>query len=202
VAVYGLTAMSTNLNIGLRHILPVYPFLFICLGVALAALVRRKRAAGLLLACVLIGGVAAESLAAFPDYLSFFNFPSGGARGGLSKLGDSNLDWGQDLKGLVRWEKAHPELPLYLAYFGTASPAFYGSKAFNVPSPMGGWPMEPNPQMPQPPCYFAVSATVLQETNVSDPEAKKLYTRLRKSDPMAIIGGSIYIYRLPETGPG
>ena len=89
---------------------------------------------------------------------------------------------------------------MYLAYFGTASPAFYGVDAINVPSAMGGWPMEPYPQIPEQPCYFAISATALQEIYISDPKAKRLYTKLRASTPLDVIGGSVYIYRLPISG--
>ncbi len=197
MAVYLGSAMCTNLNIGLRHILPLYPFIFVALGLGLATIIRRHGRTGLILAIAIFSGLAAESVAAFPDYLSFFNFPSGGARGGLAKLGDSNLDWGQDLKGLARWRKNHSDLPMYLAYFGTASPAFYGVDAINVPSAMGGWPMEQHPQTPIQPCYLAISATVLQGIYISDPEVKNLYTKLRASAPLDVIGGSIYIYRLP-----
>jgi hypothetical protein len=197
VTVYGGSAMLTNLNIGLRHILPLYPFLFVSLGLGMAALLKRHGRAGLILSVVIFSGLAVESLSAFPDYLSFFNFPSGGSRGGLSKLGDSNLDWGQDLKGLARWRTNHRDLPLYLAYFGTASPAFYGVDAINVPYDMGGWPMEKHPEWPEAPCYFAISATVLQGIYISDPEVTKLYANLRKSVPIDVIGGSIYLYRLP-----
>ncbi len=200
MAVYGGSAMLTNLNIGLRHILPVYPFIFIALGVGLSTILARHHRTGLILAIVIFSGLAFESVSAFPDYLSFFNFPSGGARGGLAKLGDSNLDWGQDLKGLARWRKNHRDLPLYLAYFGTASPAFYGVDATNVPSAMGGWPMDQHPQAPEQPCYFAISATVLQEIYISNPDVKNLYTKLRASTPLGVIGGSIYIYRLPIPG--
>ena len=45
----------------------------------------------------LLIGLCVETLAACPHYVAFFNIPSGGSRGGLKLLGDSNLDWGQDM---------------------------------------------------------------------------------------------------------
>ena len=53
--------------------------------------------------------------------------PAGGARGGLRILGDSNLDWGQDLPALAKWQREQaPDKTLYLAYFGTADPRAHG----------------------------------------------------------------------------
>lgn len=198
--IYIGSAMSTNLNLGLRHILPIYPFWFVAIGCGLSIIVKRQRRMGVILSAVLLGGLAAESLAAYPDYLAFFNLPSGGSRGGFTKLGDSNLDWGQDLKGLAAWQKDHNNLPMYLAYFGTASPAAYGVHAYNVPGALGGWPFDPNPQMPQTPCYFAVSATNLQSIYINNPQVMAFYAQFQKAEPIAVIGGSIYIYQLPLAG--
>ncbi len=197
-AIYLLTAMTTNLNIGLRHILPIYPWIFVFLGCGLALLIGRARSLGKILAAVLLLGLAGENLAAYPDYLAFFNAPSGGGRGGFFKLGDSNLDWGQDLKALAAWQRQHTDLPLYLAYFGTASPEFYGVTAANVPYQMGGWPMAQQPEAPRPPCYFAVSATCLQQIYLTDARVKDYYRELVRSKPVAVLGKSIYVYRLPE----
>lgn len=94
-----------------------------------------------------------ETLAGYPDYLAFFNLPSGGSRGGLSLLGDSNLDWGQDLPALADWQRQHPEPTLYLSYSGTADPAAYGIRYINLP---GGYPYGPPPQSPRQPGVIAI----------------------------------------------
>jgi hypothetical protein len=87
-------SVSGGLNIGLRHLLPVYPLLFLVAGAAAAfAAAPRGR--------LFVGGLAAllavETLSAFPHHLGFFNRLSGGAAEGRAWLADSNLDWGQDL---------------------------------------------------------------------------------------------------------
>jgi hypothetical protein len=51
---------------------------------------------------------------------------AGGPRGGWRYLLDSNIDWGQDLKRLASWQRAHGGVALDLAYFGTADPKAYG----------------------------------------------------------------------------
>ena len=53
---------------------------------------KARRVAGLLAI-----GIIVEALIAYPNYIAHFNFALGGPRGGIELLGDSNLDWGQDL---------------------------------------------------------------------------------------------------------
>ena len=62
-----------------------------------------------------------------PHELTYFNALAGGPRGGRHILSDSNLDWGQGLKGLARLQRSEPEYrDLTLYYFGDTDPAHYG----------------------------------------------------------------------------
>ena len=72
---------------------------------------------------------ALEASGAYPDYLSYFNELIGGSDQGYRYLRDSNLDWGQDLKGVAEWAKKEkcPEVVL-----GTISPVDL-QKAYGVP---------------------------------------------------------------------
>ena len=74
----------------------------------------------------LLGWHAVEALIVFPHYLSYFNEFVGGSSNGYRYLRDSNVDWGQDLKGLGKFvkENNYPEVALF--FFGPASPDFYG----------------------------------------------------------------------------
>lgn len=193
VAVYGFWSMRTGLNIGLRHMLPVYPFLFVMIGVAAGkASAVWPRAVKMIVATVLIG-VAVESFAAFPNYIAFFNAPAGGSRGGLRLLGDSNLDWGQDLKLLAIWQQDHPGERLYLCYFGTADPATYEIRYTNLP---GGFQFGPPTERPSAPGVIAISATSLQGIYLS-PTLRDVYMPLLNRKPLAVLGGSIYLYKYP-----
>ena len=135
---------------------------------------------------------AAESLAAFPNYIPFFNVAAGGYRGGIHLLGDSNLDWGQDLPLVAAWQRAHPGRTLYLAYFGTADPAYYGIRAERLTSDNGlDVPDRPLPTSG----VVAVSATTLQGVWTA-PGRRNPFAPLLKKQPAAILGGSIYVYDL------
>ncbi|MFH1982586.1 MAG: hypothetical protein ABIL58_12150 [Pseudomonadota bacterium] len=128
-AVYATVAVSSSINIGHRHILPLYPALFIFAGAG-GRWFRHRRMLVRLVPILALGVFMAESLAIWPHYLAFFNAAAGGPRRGYRLLVESSLDWGQDLPGLKTWidirqrENARQQ-PVYLAYFGTASPAFY-----------------------------------------------------------------------------
>lgn len=118
------TAMSSRINIGLRHILPAIVALWMLCGAVV--LIRRPRLRLVLLPLLLLGvtAQAVSTLRVVPHTLTYFNPLSGGAPDRW--LVDSNLDWGQTLPELATWLKIHPEArPVYLSYFGTDSPHHY-----------------------------------------------------------------------------
>lgn len=190
--VYGAAALGTNLNLGLRHVFPVYPFVFLLVGrVAAAAQLRwpREVRRGVF---VLVTALAIETFAAFPNYIAFFNTPARPFR--LNLLSDSNFDWGQDLPLLKQWQDANPSKPLYLAYFGSARPEAYGIGYFNMP---GGYFLRQDVTWPdEPGAVIAISATLLQGTHLP-PSLQKYYAPLRKTAPREILG-SIYLFDVPD----
>ena len=205
-AIFLGSAMRSNLNLGLRHILPVYPFIYLGIGLAVSYAWRHWRSATKWIAGALALAMAVETLSAFPDYLAFFNVAAGGRRGGLKILGDSNLDWGQDLKLLAQWQqerqRTHPNENLYLVYFGLADPWAYGIKYINFP---GGYGFGPKWEKRMEPGIIAISATALQGIytgNLIDEATREQYMQLLRSEPLEVLGGSIYLYRWPPTaGP-
>lgn len=128
---YGLAAVFGGLNIGHRHLLPVYPMLFVLVGAAGRLTTARAGRIGVG-GCVI--ALAFSTLHLHPHYLSYFNELVGGPAGGHRFLADSNIDWGQDLKRLARYATDHPEERIKLAYFGSAVPEAYGLKAEMLPS--------------------------------------------------------------------
>ncbi len=117
------SAILGHLNIGHRHILATYPILFVAAG-TLAAGSRRL----LIVALLLLGGQAAESIRIRPHYPAFFNPVAGGPSEAYRLVVDSSLDWGQSLPALRDWLAVHrqPDEPVFLSYFGSAWPPHYG----------------------------------------------------------------------------
>lgn len=98
VAYFG-GAMSSKLNIGLRHAMPSLPFLILLAAAGAAMLLRQSRAwAGVVTALLVLH--AASSLHAFPNYLPYSNEAFGGVNNTWRVLSDSNVGWGGGLKAL------------------------------------------------------------------------------------------------------
>lgn len=95
-----LAAMTGKLQIGIRHVLPVIPFIYLFVVFYLH---RGKWIWGLLVLMILSG---VETAQVHPDYLPFFNTLAGGPGAGQRYLADSNLDWGQDVARAAAWLKA------------------------------------------------------------------------------------------------
>jgi 4-amino-4-deoxy-L-arabinose transferase-like glycosyltransferase len=118
----GMMAFN-RLNIGVRYLLPLFPFVFLLTAATWA---HRSRWRAWLAGAVLFAHVVIAILV-FPDYLSYFNLAAGGPAGGYKVLLDSNLDWGQDL---YRLPSALRELgvtgKIGLLYFGHVHPRLYG----------------------------------------------------------------------------
>ncbi|HPN84597.1 MAG TPA: glycosyltransferase family 39 protein, partial [Victivallales bacterium] len=127
-------ALTSSINIGHRHLLPLYPIIFIFCGV-LGTNSQNKDTSfkrnSFVLTCIV--WLAFEAVASAPNHLSYFNQIVGGSGKGYLHLADSSIDWGQDLKDVKKLrdklDPEHNEL-FHIAYFGTASINSYGLKDF------------------------------------------------------------------------
>ena len=195
-----LATTQAKVNIGVRHILMVYPFLFI-LAARLTTIAFQRRWIGRVLigAPVILTAVSALRIA--PHQLAYFNELVGGPEQGYRYLSDSNLDWGQDLKGLQEY-MAKEEVPMiYLSYFGTAPPAYYGIRYQYVPG--GFWPLEP-PPLDKVPATAARKILAISVYNLQDVKTiyYPLFRWLRHRQPIAKIGYSIFVYDLTNDVEG
>ena len=162
--VYWAAAIPSHLNIGHRHILPTYPPMFILAGAATDWWRRKTTIQGFAVAAATALFVA-ESLTTAPNYLAYFNQIVGGPTHAYRHLVDSSLDWGQDLPALKRWLDDHAAADtaadrVYVSYFGSALPQYYGIKAVWLPCffEIQG-PYEPPPLKAG---TYCISATMLQ----------------------------------------
>jgi len=177
-AVYFLSAIFAHFNLGERHILPLYPFaLLFAASVWQQASLRPGRS--LLLGLLLLWN-AFEVLRSGPGYLSYFDsFVRPGHRYEL--LADSNLDWGQGLLALRRYEQQHPGEQIWLAYFGSVDPDVYGIKAR---------PLGENQRVTG---TVVVGATNLSGEYLRDPSA---YRWLLDYGPPAVLDGCLYVFHV------
>jgi 4-amino-4-deoxy-L-arabinose transferase-like glycosyltransferase len=200
VVVFFAVTTQSKMAIGVRHILPVYPFLFVLASrLATVNLSHRWLAPVVLGAAVIFTGIS--SLRNAPHQLAYFNEIVGGPDRGYRYLSDSNLDWGQDLKGLKAYMDKEKLPIIYLSYFGTAPPSYYGIHYQYVPGKGNLESRLPSDKVPatSPRKILAVSVYNLQDVSrPNDPLFRWLWAR----QPAAKIGSSIFIYDLTNDPEG
>jgi 4-amino-4-deoxy-L-arabinose transferase-like glycosyltransferase len=193
-------SMTSNMNIGHRHLLPLYPFLFVLAG-GLATVWAgwaprvRQLTAGAALAGIVAGAFVVwwEPAWVQPHPLAYFNELAGGPKRGAENLVDSNLDWGQDLPALKRWlDEHHVREPIAFCYFGMASPVWHGIPCWNLP---GGYVFAP-PAPPPARGYLVVSATNRKGVYLTAEGRAFWDDLLRRATLVDTVGYSLFIYRL------
>lgn len=114
-------AMLSRANLGIRHVLPIFPFVIIFASKAINAIdfknfSFKKSALPTYIFCGAIVWYLAIGLGSYPNYLAYFNEFSGGSNRGYKLLTDSNLDWGQDVFRIKNYlEKNNIQKP-YIVY--------------------------------------------------------------------------------------
>ncbi len=178
-----VVGVMSRINVGIRHLLPIFPFLALLAASLFADESAGARPGGRILAGIawaLLAWHGVESIAAHPDYLPYFNEI---ARGHAEHfLLDSNLDWGQDLERLRQFTQQHGITTLYLSYFGRPGPDFLG-----IPD------VRPLPAGMRPFGWVAVSKNHRGGIgrNPSD------LAWLAGHAPAALVGRSILVYHFP-----
>ncbi len=181
-----------KVNIGLRHILPVYPFIFLLCGYISRIRTPSMAAAKTVFASFIIW-YAYASVSITPHQLAYFNEFIGGPKNGYKYLVDSNLDWGQDLAGLKEYMTDKEIKSIKLAYFGLNDPADFGIDYDYMPSYriMNSKNAKESVELEG---WFGISATMLQGVYLDD---RDLYAIFRDLSPVDVIGYSIFVYKLP-----
>lgn len=194
-------AIASRINIGVRHILPIFPFVLMIAAAGARDLLSWHRRTGRWIVVTLMAVWFSTFAIVYPDLLTYFSVVAGGPSRGLSYLSDSNIDWGQDLKGLKAWMHERSVTHVNLAYFGTADPDYYGIDCTHLP----GAPFFESESIGRPdlPGYVAISATILSGVYL-EPQWRLFYEGFLKKDPVTVIGNSIHVYWVedwPEAQP-
>jgi hypothetical protein len=193
IALYAFTSIIGRLNIGLRHLFPIFPFMYILIGVQLFRFIRKRRLSGkytsYAILFILLINLVFGTVTAYPSYMSYFNSIAGGPENGYRFATDSNADWGQDMKRLKIFLAGHPEIEkVKIDYFGMADLDYYIGGRYEK-----WWaakrPIEPG--------WYAISALFLQEGIYDRRKADdESYRWLKGKEPAYQIGTSIFIYHI------
>ncbi len=191
-----------RVNIGLRHLLPLYPFLYISAGrlawsaapggAARGRQPGRRAVSALILVCLAWNGLEAASIT--PDNLAYFNRLVGGPTKGHLCLLDSNLDWGQAGKALRRFMTQAGVPVVYCSFAGNSDPWYAGVRYEYVPG-LGNFDSsrERREVVPDdlPRELFAVSAMSLHFTGA---DGETLYDWLERKPIVAMPGYAYLVY--------
>jgi hypothetical protein len=216
IFLYSYLSITGNLNIGLRHLFPIIPLLFIFALVAIHHLYKVLAQTSPLSANIFVGcfffWVITIPIFSYPSYLSYFNESVGGPQNGYLYVTDSNYDWGQDLKNLKVWVDRHnnycldpviamkqdidcsslglPKIEqLRIDYFGGSSPEYWFGDIF-IP-----WNEHKDPE----PGWYALSIGFLQESIYKEKfPREKSYEWLTSIQPIDRAGDSIFIFYIKE----
>lgn len=181
--IYSLSAVLSKFNLGIRHMLPAFPFLYILIGGAAVFLCSRYRRA-IWLGVPLTLWLVAGTLFSFPNYLAYFNEIQ--PLMGMEKYEifvDSNLEWGQNLIRLSNFvEKNGIKRIKVSAWFGDAPTKAYIFQPLDWGNGFDG-SVE----------WYAVGVSGFQFTKgqKGDP-----FLFLRDKDPVEIVGDGILVYRI------
>jgi tetratricopeptide (TPR) repeat protein len=192
--VHLLVAVSSRMNIGIRHVMPVYAFLAVLGGGALWAFARRGRSWKYVVAGLLLLHVG-SSVRAFPAWMAYSNELWGGPTRTYEHLSDSNTDWGQQLESLAAYLDERGVRECWFAYFAQATVdwSYYGIPCKPLPTADGFW-FGDAPQVP--PVIegtVVISAGVLSGFEVG-PEPLHLYAPFQKVQPTAQIDGGLFVF--------
>ena len=196
-AVLFVIASLSGMQLGIRYILPVFPFLCLLAGSCFATAdqsVPSRWRRRLVLAVVLI---APLSLRHHPEHLAYFNELAGGPEAGGEHLLDSNLDWGQDLLELRSYIHKHADRRWKIAYFGSLPPGELGlqydlpSRSAEGPVP-GSYAVSVNYVYGRPHVIFDEHGTP-RSVNIGEFDYFRLF------QPTHRIGASIWIYQIRQS---
>ncbi len=206
-------ALTTDINLGYRHILPTLPYFFVFTAATWHWLGQettvptgsmqpewQRYRPVVLLVLGLVGWLVIGTLWLRPHYLAFFNELAGGPDGGWRYLVDSNLDWGQDLGRLKEWMDENGVEQVWLSYFGEGRPSYYGINYMGLDSfPPRLMNPQARPFYPHDPApgIYAISATTLQGVHFANHD---IFAWFREKQPLGKAGYSIFLYEVEPYG--
>jgi len=189
---YGIAAISSNIDIGYRYLLVMLPFLYILCG---GWLTKAKRNWQRWLTAAFIIWLMMSAALTFPHYLAYFNPVIAASDNEAAYLVDSNLDWGQGFIALERWTEKHAtQKPLFISYYTFVDPTHYDLDYTPIAPAADAPPVLEQHFDPKPGTY-AISATPLQGVMVAQEETHSWF---RQREPIARPGNAIFVYEIPE----
>jgi hypothetical protein len=201
ILIYAALSMSSHINIGIRHFLPVYPFLFVAGGALLERLsnVRYPRHLAIAFLVLAFGWMSVEALRAYPNYLPYMN-QLASSHPHWWYLSDSNVEWGEDNGALAEYLRARGETEVTGALSGGWGSLQQQGIIYHEIFPKPGVSV-PDTR------YVAIGASFLNGStiyvsadengkSISDEQRVNYLAAFRTRQPEAVLGNTIYVFRM------
>ena len=182
IAAFWLVSMAVDINLGIRHMLPVWPLMIVCSSWIFSHPTAGKLP-GKIVSAALMAWLVVDTSLASPNFLSYFNRLTVGPENGSVATIDSNIDWGQDLKALVKYAEDKGLDSMRVNFFGTDSCDRYQE---NLCRPLS---CEPTTGL------LAVS---INHYRGLTEEQSKCYRWLDPHEPLHRVGNSILVWDISE----
>ena len=195
VGVYLAISMSSSMDIGARHLLPVWAFLYVLIGGTAMVLLDRDVRWGYVLGVLLCWQVV-TSVRVSPAYMAYGNEAWGGPTKVDRYLGDANTDWGQQLKAVKAYLDQRHITNCWFAYFpdGSVDPSDYGINCKRLPTTdLLYWLDLPVTTPPVISGTVLISAGDLEGIEFGDGKLNP-YDQFWRVKPSAVIQHSVYVY--------
>lgn len=180
-----IICLPVRLNIGIRHVLPVYPFFIVLASAGAWEFCKYRGGKYIVASLILLHEVS--SLSSFPNYIPYSNEMFGGTTRTYRVLSDSNVDWGQSIKAIKNYVHKNAVKDCWLAYPLTAPPDYYQTGCRFLPASYASYDNMSGPE---------VEGTLLVGTaELLGPEELNPYARFRYAAPIANIDGTVLVFR-------
>ena len=192
--VYLTVALTTGMNIGVRHVLIVYVFFYVLIGGAVWALIGKSRRWAYIVGVLLLVHVV-SSLMTFPNYIAYGNELWGGPSQTHNYLSDSNADWGEQLKSVKQYLDQRGIKDCWFVYFaeGVAEPSYYGIPCKPMPTINTLWlnlPIDVPSSINGP---VLISASNLSGLEYG-PGSLNPYSQFKLLAPTAVIDRGVFVF--------
>ena len=185
-------SMTSKLDLGLRHILPMFPFLIVLAGAVAWTLIHRSRAWAAVTVALFVFHMA-SSLHAYPNYLPYSNEAFGGPSNTYRVVSDANVGWESGLRTLAAYLKSHNITQCWLAFDGPNDPAYYHIPCKPLPTAFSRMlgRSQVIPEQIQGPVFLASELLTGFDFGPDDMNPYQQFVNLR---PDAVLGGEILRY--------
>ncbi|HYL83709.1 MAG TPA: tetratricopeptide repeat protein [Candidatus Angelobacter sp.] len=191
---YLIVAMAAGMNIGVRHILPIYLFLTMLIAGASWRYIQKDRRWAIPILALLVFQ-AFSTVRTFPAYIAYANELWGGPSQTYKYLTDSNSDWAQQLKATKKYLDSRGVKECWFAYFGEGviDTSYYGIPCKPLPTADSLWIKEPANAPPTVQGPVLISAGVLSGFEFG-PGALNPYEQFKSLAPTAVIDYGVFVF--------